>query len=146
MKKVMLNNSIELAVLLFIAIAWSFFMVLPIYFNADTSAVIGVMVLGGVNLVCVIPLILFNAELIVFYEDRIVSSKLFRRVEICYDEIVDIKETRVGLSDEKAWQIIANSNRVINVTKRGLITTKKRKKLMEYIFQKSSINIKAQTS
>ena len=145
MKKVMLNNSIELAVLLFIAIAWSFFMVLPIYFNADTSAVIGVMVTGGVNLVCVIPLILFRAELIVFYEDRIVSSKLFRRVEICYDEIVDIKETIVELS-ENAWQIIANSNRVINVIKRGLITTKKRKKLMEYIFQKSSINIKAQIS
>ena len=89
---------------------------------------ISTIVIFGGGLVFCFVCFLMMFELICLSEDKIISYKILKRVQISYDEIVSIQDTEKnvpGYTVEQAWEIVSSSQRVICVIK-----SKKREKII----------------
>ena len=103
--------------------------------NTDNSnnILIFIVVFGGGGLLSVVCLAL-TFEVIHFYQDRLISIKLFRHVEIIYSEISTINRTnKIGIGGagiEPVWEIKTHCEQTVY-----LIRTKKREKIIKEIGQ-----------
>ena len=118
------------SLLLFAFVITSFAILLVLSLtNTDnfSNIIIFITVFGGFLILSVVCFFL-TLEVIFFYEDRLISIKLFRRVEIFYSEISTINKTHKrgmgGGGIEPVWEIKTHYEKAVY-----LIRTKKERKL-----------------
>lgn len=100
--------------------------------QSETSSVVIIGSLFGVSLMMCIIGLLYTFELIVFYNDKIISFTIKRRIEIYYSEIVSVQmiekagKGECGIAD--VWEIKDNNDNTIDI-----IRSKNRARLLMQI-------------
>lgn len=134
MKKMIINNFAALIVFLLVAAIGVALVVLCCLSSADLPTKVMMFVIEGVPaIILIVYMLFFIAELIIVYDDKIVSIKIYKRTVIFYANIVRIVEKSKDSLDGTGslidvWEIIDNNNQSI-----CLMKTKGRDTIIELI-------------
>ena len=132
MKKKILNDIRSLILITIIITVLAVLLMLSLISTTDLGDIVIFISVYGGFLIASITWLLLTFEIIFFSDDRIVSIKLFRRIEIFYSEISNINaidKRGIGAGGiESVWQIQTYCPKTIYVIK-----SRKREKIIEEI-------------
>ena len=134
MKKSFLNDFRSAIIFAICGVGLTFGMLLCLN-NVDQSETSSIVIIGslfGVSVMMCIIGLLYTFELIAFYNDKIISFTIKRRIEIYYSEIVSVQMVKkAGKGDSgvaDVWEIKDNNDNTIDI-----IRSKNRARLLMQI-------------